>query len=73
MNNRKRKPPKVRDDKEHKRRKNDLEPVKMTINGISLEIVKFDGFPVKKEDAERLKELKQQMIMKGNFSNTLIF
>ena len=30
-----------------------------------IEIVKFDGFPVKKEDADRLNNLKQKMIMKG--------
>ncbi|CAD1468910.1 unnamed protein product, partial [Heterotrigona itama] len=62
---RKRKPPKIRDDKEHKRRKADLGPSKIIINGVELHIVKFDGFPVKKEDAERLSDLKQKMIMKG--------
>lgn len=62
---RKRKPPKIRDDKEHKRRKPDVAPSKITINGVELEIVKFDGFPVKKEDADRLSDLKQKMIMKG--------
>ncbi|XP_043260070.1 putative uncharacterized protein DDB_G0286901 [Colletes gigas] len=61
----KRKLPKIRDDKEHKRRKADLGPTKMVINGIEIEIVKFDGFPVKKEDAERLGDLKQKMIIKG--------
>jgi len=35
------------------------------INGVETEIVMYDGFPVKKEDAERLAELKQKMIMKG--------
>ena len=62
---RKRKPPKIRDDKEHKRRKPDVASSKITINGVELEIVKFDGFPVKKEDADRLSDLKQKMIMKG--------
>ncbi|CAK9831513.1 Zinc finger CCHC domain-containing protein 9 [Anthophora retusa] len=57
--------PKIRDDGEHKRRKPDLGPLKMTINGVEVEIVKFDGFPVKKEDADRLSDLKQKMIMKG--------
>ncbi|CAK9798270.1 Zinc finger CCHC domain-containing protein 9 [Anthophora plagiata] len=61
----KRKPPKIRDDGEHKRRKPDLGPLKITINGVKVEIVKFDGFPVKKEDADRLSDLKQKMIMKG--------
>lgn len=61
----KKKPPKIRDDKEHKRRKPDLGSSKIIINGIEIEIVKFDGFPVKKEDADRLNDLKQKMIMKG--------
>ncbi|XP_017787542.1 PREDICTED: peptidyl-prolyl cis-trans isomerase G-like [Habropoda laboriosa] len=61
----KRKPPKIRDDKEHKRRKPDLGLIKMKINGVEVEVVKFDGFPVKKEDADRLSDLKQKMIMKG--------
>lgn len=63
----KRKPAKIRDDSgEHKRRKPEAAgPLKITINGVDLEIVKYDGFPVKKEDAERLKELRRAMIMKG--------
>ncbi|XP_043276543.1 neurofilament heavy polypeptide-like [Venturia canescens] len=61
----KRKAPKIRDDKEHKRRKPESGSTKCVINGIEVEIVKYDGFPVKKEDAERLKELRQQMTMKG--------
>lgn len=61
----KRKPPKIRDDKEHKRKKPDLGPSKIIINGMEVEIVKFDGFPVKKEDADRLADLKQKMIMRG--------
>ncbi|XP_015438670.1 PREDICTED: putative cell division cycle ATPase [Dufourea novaeangliae] len=60
-----RKPAKIRDDKEHKRRKADIGPTKITINGMEIEIVKFDGFPIKKEDADRLRELRQKMIMKG--------
>ncbi|XP_076297261.1 uncharacterized protein LOC143217199 [Lasioglossum baleicum] len=59
------KPGKVRDDKEHKRRKPDVDSTKLTINGMEIEVVKFDGFPIKKEDADRLRELKQKMIMKG--------
>lgn len=61
----KKKPPKIRDDKEHKRRKPDLGSSKIIINGIEIEIVKFNGFPIKKEDADRLNDLKQKMIMKG--------
>lgn len=65
-NGRKRKPPKVRDiDGEHKRRKPDTGPVNITINGVDIQIIKYDGYPVKREDAERLQQLKQEMIMKG--------
>ena len=64
----KRKAPKIRDDKEHKRRKPDVPSVKCVINGIEVEIVKYDGFPVKKEDADELKKLKKQMVMKGKLS-----
>lgn len=53
------------DSKEYKRRKPDEGVVKMIINGNEIEVVKYDGFPVKKEDAERLKELKKNMIIKG--------
>ncbi|KAF7402882.1 hypothetical protein HZH66_005149 [Vespula vulgaris] len=63
--NNKRKAPKIRDDKEHKRRKPDYGPIKMTLNGVEVEIVKYDGFPVKKEDAERLKNLRKKMVMQG--------
>lgn len=61
----KKKLPKIRDDKEHKRRKPDLGSSKIIINGVEIEIVKFNGFPIKKEDADRLNDLKQKMIMKG--------
>lgn len=54
---------------EYKRRKPDVGVTKIMINGVETEIVKFDGFPVKKEDAIRLKELKQKMIMKGKYAN----
>lgn len=50
---------------EYKRRKPDAGVTKVTINGVETEIVMFDRFPVKKEDAERLTELKQKMLMKG--------
>ncbi|XP_066992476.1 ankyrin repeat domain-containing protein 11 [Anabrus simplex] len=49
----------------HKRRKPDEGSTKLFINGQEIEIIKFDGFPVKKEDAERLKQLRQKMISKG--------
>ncbi|XP_012278287.1 uncharacterized protein LOC105698537 [Orussus abietinus] len=63
--NNKRKAPKIRDDKEHKRRKPDLEENTVIINGRGIQIVPFDRFPVLKEDAERLKALRQEMIAKG--------
>ncbi|KAK0179601.1 hypothetical protein PV327_005339 [Microctonus hyperodae] len=64
-NGKKRKPPKIRDDKEHKRRKPNPGISKVIINGMEVEIVMYDGFPIKKDDAERLKDLRQQMVMKG--------
>ncbi|XP_015126792.1 neurofilament heavy polypeptide [Diachasma alloeum] len=56
---------KIRDDKEHKRRKPTPGTTKVIINGMEIEIVMYDGFPVKKEDAERLQELRKQMVMRG--------
>lgn len=53
---------------EYKRRKPDTGVTKVIINGVKIEIVMYDGFPVKKEDAERLAELKQKMIMKGKYT-----
>lgn len=53
---------------EYKRRKPDAGVTKIIINGMEIEIVMYDGFPVKKEDAERLAELKQKMIMKGKYT-----
>lgn len=50
---------------EYKRRKPDNCVAKVMINGVEIEIVKYDGFPVKKEDADRLTELKQKLLMKG--------
>ncbi|XP_049852083.1 uncharacterized protein LOC126329113 [Schistocerca gregaria] len=35
------------------------------VNGKDIKIVKFDGFPVKKEDAENLIQLKKKMIANG--------
>lgn len=51
-------------DGEPQRRKPSL-PHKMFINGKELEISYVEGFPVKKEDAERLKKLRKEMISKG--------
>lgn len=35
------------------------------INGKEIELVRFDGFPIMKKDADRLQELKDSMIKKG--------
>lgn len=59
---------KIKTKTEYKRRKPDVGVTKMTINGVETEIVKFDGFPVKKEDGIRLAELKQKLIMKGKYT-----
>lgn len=59
---------KVKKKGEYKRRKPDVGVTKIIINGVEIEIVMYDGFPVKKEDAERLAELKQKMIMKGKYA-----
>lgn len=54
---------KFKNKKEHHRRKPLSE--KMFINGKEIEIAYVDGFPVKKEDADRLKSLKKELISKG--------
>ena len=56
---------KSRDDKEHPRRK-PINSTKLFINGMEIEVVMYDGFPIQKDDAERLKELRQKMILKGS-------
>ncbi|XP_030752206.1 myb-like protein X [Sitophilus oryzae] len=52
-----------RDSNEHKRKK--PLPETQFINGKSVDIDYVDGFPVKKEDADRLKNLRREMITKG--------
>ncbi|KAJ8712452.1 hypothetical protein PYW07_005294 [Mythimna separata] len=37
----------------------------LIVHGKEIELVRFDGFPVMKKDAERLQELKNNMIKKG--------
>lgn len=56
---------KIKEKGEYKRRKPDVGITKIIINGVETEIVRYDGFPVRKEDAERLTELKNKLIMKG--------
>lgn len=58
---------KITEKGEYKRRKQDIGITKVMIDGVETIIVKYDGFPVKKEDADRLAELKQKMIMKGKY------
>ncbi|RZC35635.1 msta [Asbolus verrucosus] len=57
------KQPKSKDNKIHKRRKHLQD--KMYINGKEVDIAYVDGFPIKKEDAERIHQLRKQMISKG--------
>nr|XP_023023519.1 ankyrin repeat domain-containing protein 12-like [Leptinotarsa decemlineata] len=64
FNKAEKRPPKIRDREEHKRKKPYL-PHKMFINGKEVEVDYVDGFPVKKEDADRLKKLRKDMIAKG--------
>lgn len=37
----------------------------LIVNGKEVELIRFDGFPIMKKDAERLTELKNNMIKKG--------
>lgn len=62
---------KIKKKGEYKRRKPAAGVTKIIINGVEIEIVMYDGFPVKKEDAVRLAELKQKMIMKGKYTIVL--
>jgi zinc finger CCHC domain-containing protein 9 len=52
-------------DKSYIRRKSKTPAVRMFINGKQIEVMKFDGFPLKKEDAERLEELRKSLLEKG--------
>ncbi|XP_074113306.1 uncharacterized protein LOC141536582 [Cotesia typhae] len=61
----KQRPAKIRDNLEHKRRKPEPGAQKVIINGMEVEIVLYDGFPVRKDDAERLKELRKKLVMNG--------
>lgn len=55
---------KIRDNNHHERKKPRF-PNSMIINGKSVEIEYVDGFPIKREDADRLKQLRREMISKG--------
>jgi zinc finger CCHC domain-containing protein 9 len=52
-------------DRSYKWTKSNTHAVQMYINGKEIEVIKFDGFPLKKEDAERLEELRQNLIKQG--------
>jgi zinc finger CCHC domain-containing protein 9 len=52
-------------DKAKKPRKSKIPVVQMFINGKEIKVMKFDGFPVKKEDAEHLEELHQRLLKEG--------
>lgn len=47
------------------RRKPIDDSFQIIINGKDVELIRYDGFPVMKKDAERLQELKTNMIKKG--------
>lgn len=47
------------------RRKPVNDSFQLIINGKDIELVRYDGFPIMKKDAERLQELKTNMIKKG--------
>ncbi|KAH1016386.1 hypothetical protein HUJ04_007613 [Dendroctonus ponderosae] len=57
------KPAKPRDKKIHPSRKQKSET--LFLNGRTIEVDYVDGFPVKKEDAQRLETLRKEMISKG--------
>lgn len=57
------KPAKPRDKKAHASRKQKSET--LILNGRTIEVDYVDGFPVKKEDAQRLTTLRKEMISKG--------
>lgn len=46
-------------------KKNGKRSLKDTPNKIEIELAYFDGFPIKKSDADRLKKLKKEMISRG--------
>ncbi|KAJ1527202.1 hypothetical protein ONE63_008733 [Megalurothrips usitatus] len=51
--------------KEFKRRKPFVEHSTINVNGLTINVSKFDGFDVKSDDAVRLKELKSKMLKEG--------
>ncbi|XP_014278420.1 transcriptional regulator ATRX homolog [Halyomorpha halys] len=49
----------------YKRRKLDKGDVKLEINGLEIWVTRLDGFYIKKEDAERIKELEKDLLKRG--------
>ncbi|XP_026495751.2 zinc finger CCHC domain-containing protein 9-like [Vanessa tameamea] len=56
---------KTKNGKPQRRKPIDDKSFQLIINGKEVELVRFDGFPIMKKDAERLEELKKNMIKKG--------
>ncbi|CAK1555748.1 unnamed protein product [Leptosia nina] len=52
-------------DKPIRRKEINDKSFQLIINGKDVELVRFDGFPIMKKDAERIQELKNSMIKKG--------
>ncbi|XP_049875858.1 myb-like protein X [Pectinophora gossypiella] len=63
--NKKQKKNKLVDGKPIRRKEINDRSFQLIVNGKEIELVRFDGFPVMKRDAERLTELKNSMIKKG--------
>lgn len=61
----KKKPTKFVDGKPVRRKEINDRSFQLIINGKEVELVRFDGFPIMRKDAERLGELKNNMIKKG--------
>ncbi|XP_023947058.2 MATH and LRR domain-containing protein PFE0570w [Bicyclus anynana] len=58
-------PSKIKKVKKDRRKPVDDKSFKLIINAKEVHLVRFDGFPIMKKDAERLEELKKSMIQKG--------
>lgn len=56
---------KKRKDKNSRKKPIDDKSFKLIINSKEVQLVRYDGFPIMKKDAERLEELKKSMIQKG--------
>ncbi|KAM3965850.1 LOW QUALITY PROTEIN: uncharacterized protein ACR2FA_000177 [Aphomia sociella] len=65
FNNKKNKEKKLINGKPVRRKEINDNSFQLIINGKEVELVRFDGFPVMKKDAERLHELKVNMLHKG--------